>query len=281
MTRLHLPACVAQAGTLLRALPNACLVSGGQSAAVAANSAAQAMDFVSLARIPELRRVAVEGGVLEIGAACTHREVAQSADVRRSLPALSALAGGIGDTLTRNRATAGGALFTAARGGCYPAALLGTEATIVTTDREIPAEAFFSAVDGAGALALGEIVVALRLPLPSRATYQCFRPIPGRFALVGVFASVGQQGVRVGVTGLRVRAIRAGGAERYLALCLAGAGRPPMASTKALFGGPGQDTTSGSAEYKAAIARVLLERAGKALSDDSAADRRECSPDFS
>ena len=54
----------------------------------------------------------------------THAEVAASAVVKQAIPALAALAEGIGDRQVRNRGTIGGSLANNDPAADYPAAVL-------------------------------------------------------------------------------------------------------------------------------------------------------------
>ncbi|MES2565053.1 MAG: FAD binding domain-containing protein, partial [Pseudomonadota bacterium] len=78
--------------------------------------------------------------------------------VQSAIPALAALAGGIGDPLVRNRGTIGGSIANADPAADYPAGVLGLNATVVTTRREIAADDFFTGMFET-ALAPGEIIV--------------------------------------------------------------------------------------------------------------------------
>ncbi len=152
--------------------------------------------LVSLAALDELKGLSASGGVLTVGAATTHAQVAGQTDY----PALAALAAGIGDPHVRNRGTIGGSLANNDPSACYPAAALGSGATIVTNAREIPADEFFSGLFET-ALEDDEIITAVRFPIPDAAAYVKFEQPASRFALVGVFVSKGSGGVRVAVTG--------------------------------------------------------------------------------
>ena len=68
---------------------------------------------------------------------------ARSADVQKAIPALAALAGGIGDPQVRNRGTIGGSVANSDPAADYPAAVLALGATIRTNKREIKADDFF------------------------------------------------------------------------------------------------------------------------------------------
>lgn len=174
-------------------------MSGGQTL-IPALKARLAMPgtLVSLAGIEELKGVSVDGGVMTIGAATPHAQVAEAA--KDSFPGLAALAGGIGDPAVRNRGTIGGSLANNDPSACYPAAALACGATIVTDRREIAADDYFQGMFTT-ALDEGEIVTAVRFPIPEAAAYQKFDQPASRFALVGVFVAKYADGVRVAVTG--------------------------------------------------------------------------------
>jgi len=152
--------------------------------------------LVSLSAIAELRGISAADGVLTIGAATPHVEVARQS----FYPGLAKLAGGIGDVHVRNRGTIGGSLANNDPSACYPAGALGSGAVIVTDRREIAADDYFTGLFET-ALEEGEIVTAIKFPIPEKAAYVKFEQPASRFALVGVFVSKGPAGVRVAVTG--------------------------------------------------------------------------------
>jgi carbon-monoxide dehydrogenase medium subunit len=152
--------------------------------------------LVSLTGIDGLKAISAEGDMLVVGAGAVHASVAADG----TIPALSALAGGIGDPAVRNRGTIGGSIANNDPAADYPAAVLGLGATVVTNTREIAADDFF---DGMFTTVLneGEIITAVRFPLPQAASYQKFEQPASRFALAGVFVARTGGGVRVAVTG--------------------------------------------------------------------------------
>ncbi|MBY6137920.1 FAD binding domain-containing protein [Leisingera daeponensis] len=154
--------------------------------------------LVSLTGIPQLKEIGDNDGVLTIGGAVTHAAVAEAA--ADSYPALADLASHIGDPAVRNRGTIGGSLANNDPAACYPAAALGSGATIVTNRREITADEYFRGLFET-ALEEGEIITAVRFPVPEKANYQKFLQPASRFALVGVFVAKYAAGVRVAVTG--------------------------------------------------------------------------------
>ncbi|WP_343503964.1 FAD binding domain-containing protein [Alloyangia pacifica] len=154
--------------------------------------------LVSLAAIDEIKGVSQEGGTVTIGGGTTHGTVAR--EVASSYPALAAMAGNIGDPAVRNRGTVGGSLANNDPAACYPAAALASGATVVTSNREIAADDFFEGLFTT-ALEEGEIITAVRFPIPEKAAYIKFEQPASRFALVGVFVAKFADGVRVAVTG--------------------------------------------------------------------------------
>ncbi|WP_420327191.1 FAD binding domain-containing protein [Mameliella sp.] len=155
--------------------------------------------LVSLSGIDELKGVCREdNGDLAIGGGTTHATVA--AEAAAHYPGLASLAGGIGDPAVRNRGTIGGSLANNDPSACYPAAALGSGATIVTNTREIAADDYFQGMFTT-ALEEGEIITSVRFPVPEAAGYAKFEQPASRFALTAVYVAKYADGVRVAVTG--------------------------------------------------------------------------------
>lgn len=155
--------------------------------------------LVSLTGIAEMKGVRRTGdGGVAIGGATPHAVVAREAAA--ICPALAELAGGIGDPAVRNRGTIGGSLANNDPAACYPAAVLGSGAVVVTNSRRIAADDFFQGMFTT-ALEPGEIITEVRFPVPEAAAYVKFRQPASRFALTGVFVAKFRDGVRVAVTG--------------------------------------------------------------------------------
>jgi len=155
--------------------------------------------LVSLSGIGEMQGVCRnDDGSLSIGGATTHATVA--AEAAAHYTALADLASHIGDPAVRNRGTIGGSLANNDPAACYPAAALGSGATIITNSREIAADDYFQGMFTT-ALEEGEIITGVRFPVPEAANYQKFVQPASRFAMVGVFVARFADGVRVAVTG--------------------------------------------------------------------------------
>lgn len=214
--------------------------------------------LVSLTGIPEMRGVCRNGDALEIGAATTHAEVAREAAA--VYPALASLAGGIGDPAVRNRGTVGGSLANNDPAACYPAAALGSGATIVTNTREIAADDFFQGLFST-ALDAGEIIISVRVPIPERGGYAKFEQPASRFALTGAFVAKFGSGVRVAITGAGEDGVfRWSEAEKALsATYAAGALASLTVSPDGLMG-----DLHGTPAYRANLVKVMTARAVRA-----------------
>ena len=171
--------------------------------------------LVDLRQIPELSGVSKEGDQLIIGAMTRHCDVEQNALVKQHIPALAALAGGIGDRQVRAMGTIGGSIANNDPAACYPSAALALGATIHTNTRTIAAEDFFQGMY-ATALEVGELIKAVSFPIPKRASYAKFKQGASRYAMVGVFVADTAQGARVAVTGAANGVFRHGGLEAAL-----------------------------------------------------------------
>ncbi len=237
--------------------PDAKLIAGGQSLLPTIKLGLAAPDLlVDLGAIAELKGITLDGGVLRIGAMTPHAEVAASSVVQKAIPALADLAGRIGDRQVRNRGTLGGSLANSDPAACYPAAVLGLNASIETDQRVIAADDFFLGLYET-ALGEGEIIQAVRFPLPDQAGWQKFKQPASRFSLVGVFVSKKGGSVRVAVTGAGPCAFRVPPLEAALAAdWSAAAAQKISVSAKALL-----SDLHGSAEYRAALIPVLAGRA--------------------
>ena len=210
--------------------------------------------LVSLTGIAALKGVSVAGGVVTVGAATTHAAVARAAG---AYPALAALAGGIGDAAVRNRGTIGGSLANNDPAACYPAAVLGSGATVVTNTRSIAADDFFQGMFST-ALEEGEIITSVSFPIPQKAAYVKFNQPASRFALTAVFVAKFADGVRVAVTGASNNGVfRWAEAEAALARDFsAGAIAGLTASSADLIA-----DLHGTAAYRANLVKVLTGRA--------------------
>lgn len=193
----HKPSSVADAVSALQA-EDAQALGGGQTLLPTMKQRlASPAALVSLSGLSEMTGVRASGGAVVIGGATTHADVARDAS---AYPALADLASHIGDPAVRNRGTIGGSLANNDPAACYPAAALGSGATIMTNAREIAADDYFQGMFTT-ALDEGEIITGVSFPVAERANYQKFVQPASRFALVGVFVAKFADHVRVAITG--------------------------------------------------------------------------------
>jgi carbon-monoxide dehydrogenase medium subunit len=235
------------------------VIAGGQSLLPAMKlRLSQPTHLIDLADVADLKGIRVEGETLRIGAMTTHATVGASSDVRRAFPALAGLAGDIGDRQVRNRGTIGGSLANNDPAACYPAAVLGSGATIYTDRRSIAADDFFVGLFET-ALEPGELITSVAFPVQQRAAYVRMRQQASHFALVAVFVGTGPDGgVRVAVTGagqdgvFRVDAFEKALAQRFEAAALDGI---------EVDAGMLMTDLHASAEFRAHLIGVLAKRA--------------------
>ncbi|WP_420134485.1 FAD binding domain-containing protein [Rhodopseudomonas sp.] len=197
----HQPSQIPEAAGLLATLEDSKLVAGGMTLIPTLKQRlATPPALIDLSKLPGLSGITDDGATITVGAMTRHAEVARSAVLAARLPALAMLASLIGDPAVRNRGTIGGSVANNDPAADYPAAVLGLGATVVTNMREIPADEFFVGLFET-ALQPGEIITALRFPVPLKAGYSKFKAPASRYALVGVFVAQFAEGVRVAVTG--------------------------------------------------------------------------------
>ena len=256
--QFHSPSTLADAGKLLATSADAKYLAGGQSLLPTIRMGlASPSDLVNLASVGDLVGIRVDGNNIVISAMTTHAAVASNADVKRLIPALAALAGGIGDRQVRNRGTIGGSLANSDPAACYPAAVLGLGATINTSKRAIPGDQYFKGLFET-ALDAGEIITSVSFPVPAKAAYVKFKQSASRFALVGVMVSQGSGGgVRVAVTGAGACAFRVPALEAALSANWS----PDAVKGIAVSADKLNSDLHASAEYRANLISVLTKRA--------------------
>jgi aerobic carbon-monoxide dehydrogenase medium subunit len=253
---LHKADSVANAAALL-AQTGGKPLAGGQSLVAAMKMRLSVPGaLVDLSGVPELKGIRKEGDAIVIGAMTRHAEVGASDVVKVAIPALAALAEGIGDRQVRNMGTLGGALANNDPAACYPAAVLGLGATVNTNKRKIGADDFFKGMYET-ALADGELITSVSFPIPKKAAYVKFPQPASRFALVGVFVAQTAGGVRVAVTGAAPSVHRAKAMELALTKSFsADAAKAVKIDATGLNG-----DLHGSPAYRAHLVSVLTARA--------------------
>lgn len=233
------------------------LLAGGQTLLASMKlRLANPEQLVDLGAIQDLAGIRREGSSLVIGAMTRHADVAANAEVRGAIPALAELAAGIGDKQVRAMGTLGGSVANNDPAADYPAAVLALGATIVTDRREIAADDYFQGLF-ATALEDGELITAVRFPIPKRAAYAKFRQPASLFALIGVFVADTGDGVRAVVTGGGNGVFRHAGLETALGQSFT----PEAAAGVKTDAGELNGDLHGSAEYRAHLVSVMAQRA--------------------
>jgi len=253
----HKPSSVADAVAALGKAEDGKIIAGGQTLIPTLKQRlAMPSDVVDLRAIADLKGVREDGGAIVVGAMTTHAEVAESDVVKTAIPALAALAEGIGDPQVRHRGTIGGSIANNDPAADYPGAVVGLGATVHTDKRTIAADDFFTGMFET-ALADDEIVTAVSFPKPEAAGYAKFPNPASRYALVGVMVARTDGGVRVAVTGAGPCVFRVPEMES----ALAGSFSPDaVASVRVPADGLNSDIHA-SADYRAHLITVMAKRA--------------------
>ena len=252
---------VEQAVELLGRDENAKLLAGGHSLIPLMRlRLARPSLLVDIGRLDELRYVREDGDRIAIGALTRHAELVGDPVLARHGALISEAAALIGDPQVRHRGTIGGAV---AHG--YPVSDLSTimltlDAEFVASgpdgERTIPAASFFT---GAFDTALGhsDVLTEIRFPKVGRGTYLKYVRRAQDWATVGVAAAGVDGRVHVGLTGLGLTPLRARSVEQ----ALEDGASPADAAAHAAEGTRPPSDVSGSGEYRAHLAQVLVRRA--------------------
>ena len=253
----HRPKTVAEAVSLLRGASDAKLLAGGHTLIPTLKQRlASPSDIIDLGAIAELKGIRREGDRLIIGALTTYSEVVESETARSAIPALVQLASHIGDSQVRNRGTIGGSVANNDPASDYPAAVLGLNATVVTNQREIAGDDFFTGMFDT-ALNDGEIITEVRFPKPDKAGYAKFPNPASRYAIVGVMVAQTGGQTRVAVTGagpcvFRLPEFESALARNFSADAIKGLSVKPSGLNSDIHA---------SAEYRAHLVGVMARRA--------------------
>lgn len=252
----HRPASLSDAAKLFSGASDPKFMSGGQTLIPTLKQRlAQPTALIDLGGIA-MSGIKVAGGTVTIGAGTKHFDVASSAEVKSTIPALAHLASHIGDPAVRHMGTLGGSIANNDPAADYPAAVLGLGATIKTTSRTINADDFFTGMFET-ALEEGEILTEVAFPVPEKAAYMKFPNPASRYAMVGVFVAKTKAGVRVAVTGAASSVFRESAMEAALTKSFT---PDAVASIKVSPGNLNSDL-HGTAEYRAHLVTVMAKRA--------------------
>ena len=213
-------------------------------------------DIINIKEIKKLSGIKVTGKKVIIGATTTHAEVANSKDVKKTIPSLAALAEGIGDPQVRNRGTIGGSIANNDPAADYPSACIALNATINTNNRKIDAEIFFRGMFETS-LKKTEVIESVEFEIPQKSSYQKLPNPASRYAVVGVYVAKYKSGINVAVTGAKPCVYN----NKDLAQALSKNFSPSaIDSVKITSSGMNADIHA-SADYRANMVRVFAKKA--------------------
>jgi aerobic carbon-monoxide dehydrogenase medium subunit len=273
----HAPRSVGEAIGLLTSLgEDAKLLAGGHSLLPMMKLRfAQPSALIDINRIPELRGIAEQGGVIRIGAMTSENELIASALLQKHIPLLPEAAKLIADPQVRNRGTIGGDIAHGDPGNDHPAIMMALDATFVLQgpggERQVKAVDFFHGTYMT-ALAENEILTAILITPPAAGSgyaYHKLKRKTGDWATAGAAVILRMSNgvvsqASIGLTNVAPTALRARAAEAALV------GKPLNDTTLAEVGklvraqcAPAEDLR-GDIEYKTAMAGEMTIRAIRA-----------------
>ena len=201
------------------------LLAGGQSLIATLNMRLSAPPLViDINALDDLKRISLNGDMLEIGALVRHAQAECSPEIARHAPLLALALPHIAHPAIRNRGTLGGSIAFADPAAELPACLLAlggaVEITNPTGARTVAADDFFTGLFET-ALGRGDILTAIRLPAATPDARYGFAELArrhGDYAIVGLAASARADGdalkdVRLAFFGVDATPVRARAAE--------------------------------------------------------------------
>ncbi len=188
------PGSIAEAVAALRT-PGAMVLCGGTDLLVKRRlGIVEPKLLVDISDLAPLRVLREANGAIEIGAAVPITEIIASPLMHEKLPLLPRVLGKLGSLQIRNRASLGGNLVNASPAADSAIPLLLYEAQLVLVSasgsRNVPVEGFFRG-PGKTVLQPGELIRAVRIPVPTTEFTAFFHKVGRRKALTIAIASLG------------------------------------------------------------------------------------------
>jgi aerobic carbon-monoxide dehydrogenase medium subunit len=265
---LHRAGTAAEAGELLaRYGEDAAVICGGTELLLLLKLGFSSYGhLVDIKRIEELGGIRAEDGALVIGSTVTHREIERAPLVLERLPALAAMERGVANIRVRSVGTLGGNLCFSDPHSDPATFLLALDAEVEYDAGRIPLSEFLIG-PYATALEHGQLLRSVRIPVPPAGTGIAHRKLsfherPAATVCCAVRAAEGTVvEARIAVGSVGARPVRALAAEVLLT------GKPTAddavlaeAAGLAAVASEAVEDANGSAEYKAELVRVLVER---------------------
>lgn len=252
------------------------VLSGGQSLMAAMNLRLISPEMViDIGGLAELRGIAVNEGILAIGALTRHVDLLKSAEVAAHAPLLADAITHVAHPAIRNRGTIGGSLAHADPASELPACMLALAATIIVRgrggERRIAASEFFTGIYETE-LSPQELLVAVELPIAPSQSIHFFHEFArrhGDYAIVGLAAqAVIHDGrfadLRLGFFAVGDRPLLAGAANKLVNVAVTPTVLSDALSDLADELDPQEDHQATSA-MRRHLAKVLLRRCVAAL----------------
>ena len=220
--------------------------------------------LVDIGRLRDLSYVREDADGVTIGALTRYHDLESDEMLRQACPIVSSVAGRVGDPQVRHMGTIGGGAAHGDPAGDVPTALVALGAELVARgpggERRIAAPEFFRSPFET-ALGPQEVLTEIRVPRLGGAgwAYLKFHPRAQDWAIVGVAVVVGRNGSgpSIVLTNMGPTPVRAAAVESALR-----AGEDPAVASQAAAEGtePVSDAFA-SAEYRRALAPVVVRRA--------------------
>ena len=270
----HAPKSVGEAISLLSSLGgDAKLLAGGHSLLPMMKLRfAAPVALIDINRIPELRGITEQGGMIRIGAMTSENELIASKLLNDKLPLLPEAAKLIADPQVRNRGTIGGDIAHGDPGNDHPAIAMALDATFVLQgpagERQVKAVDFFHGTYMTE-LAENEILTAILIAPFAAGTgsaYQKLKRKTGDWATAGAAVVLRMSSgvvthASIGLTNVAPTALRARDAEAALiGTAINAASLDAAATAVRAICEPAEDLR-GDAEYKTAMAGEMTKRA--------------------
>lgn len=235
-----------------------------------AAAALRARKLVSVARLPELRRIEVLPGEVRIGASATYADLRRHPAIAREFPMLARAASWTGGIANQNRGTLGGNIANASPAGDSLPVLLAYDAELILAssrgERRVPYATFHTGYKKMQ-LATGELIRTVCVPRRFAGFVQHARKVGTRNAQAVskiCMAALGRvergivQDVRIAVGSVAPVPVRLAETERMLAGRILDAGTIAAAANTAMGEVKPIDDIRSTARYRAAVVGNLV-----------------------
>jgi len=270
----HCPTSVSEAVSLLSKFGGeAKILAGGHSLLPMMKLRfAEPANLIDINKIPELRGISEEGGVIKIGAMTTENQILFSDILQKKVPLLPEAAKLIADPQVRNRGTIGGDIAHGDPANDHPAIAMALDATFVLQgpggQRRVKAVDFFHGTYMTD-MAEDEIMVSIEVaPFASKTgyAYHKLKRKTGDWATAAAAVVLQMSGnkvshVAIGLTNVAPTALRATAAEQLMiGHEITSELMDRVAESVRAICDPAEDLR-GDAEYKTAMAGEMMRRA--------------------